>query len=291
MATETTTAWVLNLDADLELADPRGYEPTRAVRAFVARFAPMAARTLLSAGDVLIGEGDVLPTDLRGIPGRAFCPTPRALRRLREAGAVPQPVPELEVLRSVNHRRFCMDLGETLPGARFLEDGAAVLAHLAAPPPVGTAWLLKRPFAVAGRGQRRVTTLDEGARRWIAATLRQGHGVAVEPWVEIEVEWVVHGHVDRRGEVRTAPPRVQVTEAGAWIETRPPRAGELSNEEHRALSDQVHAVGRALFAAGYFGPYGIDAHRWRDARGHAHLQPRSEINARYTMGWDVPRSG
>lgn len=39
-------------------------------------------------------------------------------------------------------------------------------------------------------------------------------------------------------------------------------------------------------AAGYFGPFNVDAFVWRDGGG-AHLQPRSEVNARYSMGWSA----
>ena len=38
---------------------------------------------------------------------------------------------------------------------------------------------------------------------------------------------------------------------------------------------------------GYFGPFGIDGFRYRDTDGHLRFNPRSEINARYSMGWAV----
>ena len=44
------------------------------------------------------------------------------------------------------------------------------------------------------------------------------------------------------------------------------------------------AVAKALFRAGYFGPFGIDGYRydWAGASGFCAL---SEINARFTMDW------
>lgn len=293
MAADTITAWVLNLDADIELGEGPGWQPSRAVREHVARHAPAAARALMGPDDVQVCEGDRLPGALRGIPGRAFCPTPRALGILRAAGAEPEPAPDVEVLRRVNHRRFCLELGEALPGARFFDDESTLCAHLEVPPPVGSGWLLKRPFSVAGRGQRRARGVDEPTRRWARASLARGHGLLAEPFVDIDVEWVVHGLVTRRGEVRTATPRVQQTEGGAWTQTRAPRPGELGEAEARTLGEEVRRVGLALGAAGYFGPYGLDAYRWLersplDGTETAHLQPRSEINARYTMGWAVP---
>ena len=51
-----------------------------------------------------------------------------------------------------------------------------------------------------------------------------------------------------------------------------------------ALLAEAHRVAEALFAADYFGPFGVDAYFYRD-RGDIRLQPRSEINARYSMGF------
>jgi hypothetical protein len=42
-------------------------------------------------------------------------------------------------------------------------------------------------------------------------------------------------------------------------------------------------VAEVLRDAGYFGPFGIDAYRWRDGATQ-YFNPRSEINARYSMG-------
>ena len=41
----------------------------------------------------------------------------------------------------------------------------------------------------------------------------------------------------------------------------------------------------ALRAADYFGPFGIDAFRYRSAQGDVLFNPRCEINARFTMGY------
>jgi hypothetical protein len=35
----------------------------------------------------------------------------------------------------------------------------------------------------------------------------------------------------------------------------------------------------------YFGPFGVDAYTYRARDGRLGLQPRSEINARYSMGF------
>ncbi len=58
------------------------------------------------------------------------------------------------------------------------------------------------------------------------------------------------------------------------------------------MAGEARLVADALSRAGYFGPFGVDAYRYRDREQQLRLQPRSEINARYTMGfavgWGVP---
>ena len=63
-------------------------------------------------------------------------------------------------------------------------------------------------------------------------------------------------------------------------EIRRAAPGELTDREQRALFDRAEATARALFEAGYFGPFGIDAYRYRDG-----FCAQSELNARYTMGF------
>ena len=53
------------------------------------------------------------------------------------------------------------------------------------------------------------------------------------------------------------------------------------------MAGEAERVARALSGAGYFGPFGVDAFTYRDRVGNVCVQPRSEINARYTMGFAV----
>ena len=55
-----------------------------------------------------------------------------------------------------------------------------------------------------------------------------------------------------------------------------------------SLVPEAERVAAALSAAGYFGPFGVDAYTYRERGGAIALQPRSEINARYTMGFAAP---
>src|SRR4051812_13097270 len=112
-------AWVLNLDAEEELARPAGYSPSRAVLARCLALSE-SLRPLLGPGDLVIAQN--APPSLQGgnYVGRAWCPTPRALQTLSRAGVRPPPAPGVEVLRKVNHRAFCAALGQGLPGARYV---------------------------------------------------------------------------------------------------------------------------------------------------------------------------
>jgi hypothetical protein len=71
--------------------------------------------------------------------------------------------------------------------------------------------------------------------------------------------------------------------SGAWLSTSLAYDAPLSAR----MTEEAHFVGRALHEIGYFGPFGIDAFVYHDKRGGVGFQPRSEINARYSMGFAV----
>src|SRR5688572_12749591 len=99
-------AWLLNLDADLELQDPVSY---RWAKLSAERIEELRSRVadLIAADDaVLDAPGRAAPATSPSTIARAFCPTPRALARIAELGLRPPPAPPLEVLRRVNDRRF-----------------------------------------------------------------------------------------------------------------------------------------------------------------------------------------
>jgi hypothetical protein len=281
-------AWLLNLDADDELARPKGYSLSSAT----SRRSSAQVERLKG----LFGPGDLLVPDkaprgsCAGHRGRAWCPTPRALRTLAHAGALVPPAPPLDVLRAVNHRRFNAALGQTLPGARFAFTEEEVTATLAQPSPTGT-WLLKRPFGFAGRGRRKVNPDRPGdlrhAQAWIEASLRAGEGLQVEPLVDRAADYGLHGFVRPDGRVVLGhPTRQECDKGGAWLGSAR-AAADLHPDERDALHEEAHRAAAALHQAGYFGPFGIDAFRWRDASGHRRWNARVEINARYSMGWAI----
>jgi phosphoribosylaminoimidazole carboxylase (NCAIR synthetase) len=266
-------AWVLNLDADLELAVP-AYTPKTSVRVAMRALVPRVAANLLDPHDVLLDETSD-PGSARGLVGRAFCPTPRALAILERAGAIPERHPTLEVLRRVNSRAFCASLGQTLPEAELVTDEAAALAKIAR----GGPWRVKRLFGMSGKNQRVVGTAAEEIDHGFVRTGIAEGGVQIEPNVTIEEEHAVHAMLAEDGALAIAGVVTQRCDArGAWLGAVP-FTGPADVRER--LEAEAARVARALSASGYFGPFGIDAFTYDGGR----LNPRSEINARYTMSF------
>ncbi len=290
-------AWILNLDADVELAAIASagaggravYEPTRSVREAARKYVPRLAASLLDPDRDLLVDDDSPPQVARGMVGRAFCPTPRALRLLLRAGAEPEPHPECEVLVRVNARAFASSLGTTLPGAAFVADEAQARERLGTmpPPELSAAWRVKRNFGMAGRGQRVVdpSKVTEADMAFVRAGLAEG-GVQIEPSVTIVDELAIHGLLSPGGALRLGPVIKQRCDGrGAWLSSERIPVAHAPIELHR----EAERVAAALCAARYFGPFGVDAYTYRVRAGSDRepiaLQPRSEINARFTMGF------
>ena len=259
------------------------------MRSKLAKYAPLL-RPLLHANDIFIDEDT--PHLNGNYIGQAWCPTPTAVDRLREVGTVLPAFPPLAVLRQVNHRSFNAALGQTLPDAAFVTSEVQLLAVAAASRT--TSWLLKRPFSFSGRHRLLCSlppTKPQG-RQWIDATFRLGDGVQMEPWVERVVDCVQHGYIHPDGIVRLGNLAVQeCDDRGAWQGTRLAADGDISSADRTLLADSASHAAKALVGAGYFGPFGVDSFRWRDAAGQLHWNARGEINARYTMGWHIGMGG
>ncbi len=276
----TRRAWVLNLDAELEL---EGITPPERMReSLAAAQARLAA--MLPPDDVVVDrDPDAVA---RGLEGRAWCPTTSALARLARAGARVPDAPPMRVLREVNERGLAFAVAH-LDGARRCVDEREALDAVARP----GRWLVKRGLSFAGRGQRRIDAgrASETDRAWIRKSMRHG-ALYVEPRVAIELEVALHGLLARDGGLERGVPTVQVVQDGAWRESRRASAGELTDDELATLSAGFDDTARALRDAGYFGPFGIDAFRY-----HADDGPRfhalGEINARYTMAWGTGMGG
>jgi ATP-grasp domain len=275
---DSRVAWVLNLDADFELALGAGYAPTKSVQDAVKHHARALIGTLTREGDLVV-DGETPSGSARGLVGRAFCPTPRAIALLEHAGAEPEPHPTVDVLRRVNARAFCQSLGTTMPDGSFETDLESALAKLARDPVIGSGWRVKRSHGVAGRGQRLVRPGEDASflRSWI-----EEGGAQIEPNVNVISEVSMHAMLSTEGALAEGPLVAQTCDAaGAWLASA---VAFDADWRRAALQGQIKLVSGALHAAGYFGPFGVDAFEYRE-KGELRFQPRSEINARYSMGF------
>ena len=274
-------AWVLNLDAEDELSHEGAHTPTAAMTARIESLIPRLT-DLIRPGDQIVWPGD---QKFNGLPGRAWCPTPWALHRLERAQAVPPRAPSIEILQRVNHRRFSHQLGQTLPGAGYAENRDELERLLATRP---GEWLIKRAYGYAGRGRRKVRAAELTAadQSWLEASWRTREGLQVEPFMQLELDCALHGWLAEDGACTFGQPTTQEVDAnGAWQSTR--LATELTGNEFESLAQEAQRTAAALHRAGYFGPFGIDGFRFEGGA----FQPRSEINARYSMGWAIGMSG
>ena len=274
---EARYAWVLNLDADLELAHGDGYTPSASVARNVATFAERLRTSLVSADDLVVDGSEGAA---RGLVGRAFCPTPRAIAILRRAGAEPEPHPSFDVLRRVASRALSASLGQTMPKASFATRTDEARAILRGDPSPGMGWRIKRTYGMAGRFHRVVsrTPRDEDVA-FLASWIAEG-GVQIEPNVRIVREYALHGLVTN-GAVRLGALTEQRTDAsGAWTATE--LAPDAPREFAAAIEREAERAGRALSGAGYFGPFNVDAFEYDGG-----FRARSEVNARYSMGFAI----
>lgn len=280
-------AWVLNLDSEDELARGALYRPPT-----LAKRAEYAARGRLSGlvrdDDVVldaeVGVRDDRPA--RGLRGAAFMPTPYALRRLAESGCEVPAAPSLAVLQRANERSLLLP---RLEGARFVRTRDEALLALNRPAP-GPLWLCKRGYGAAGRGHRRIPAkkVRDSDLAWLDAALRKTGGVEVTPWLDRVADFAQHGTLAPDGTLVVGAPTTQEVDAGdAWRASRLALPDELAAAERAALRAALEEAAAALTAIGYFGPFGIDAFRYRANPDQTAFCACCDVNARYTMGFAV----
>lgn len=275
-------AWLLNLDAELELARlDFEYVPRVKLLQQLALYG-QGSRALLGPEDVLLEPAMRLKDS--SLVGRAWCPTPQALSRLAAGGVQPEPHPEAAVLRRVNHRLFAHEVGGGLPAQQYFTERSALEALLRR---AERAWMLKRPLSFAGRGQMRFYgPISDKQWSWLDVSLARD-GLIAEPLVTPTLEVSLHGFVWPTGRFELGRACVQeVSDRGVFRGVRLAREGELEPAESTSLFESGQRVALRLHEAGYFGPFGIDAYRYRSGEGCGFCA-LSEINARYTMGFAV----
>ncbi|MFT5464909.1 MAG: uncharacterized ferritin-like protein (DUF455 family), partial [Planctomycetota bacterium] len=155
-------AWVLNFDAEHELEARSNYAPSKRLLSILKTQATRLQDSLLRPGDIVLVDGEPPDPGAVGLPGMAWCMTPRARAQLLGAGALPAASPDVEILRRVNARPFASEVRAELllagPTGAFEKHHALdldrALARIALPAENG--WLVRRTFGAAGRGRRRI---------------------------------------------------------------------------------------------------------------------------------------
>lgn len=194
------------------------------------------------------------------------------------------------------HRSFGWALAQridaALPGAAMLATIAEVEAWLRdlEAHSATSAWIGKHPLSAAGRQRiRGKGPLDEAQRAPLQRMLAAHEPLLFEPWHERIADVGCCGRVLDDGRVALLPAHRQlVASDGAFqgIVVEREALDELSAAEGHELSRVAAAVGGALAALGYRGPYGLDAWAFRRADGAARrgFQAFGELNARCTFG-------
>lgn len=207
------------------------------------------------------------------------------------------PAPPAAVAR-VAHRRFCLELARELdlglPGARMVRDPAEIEDHLRRS---GAAsgrgrWVVKAPYSAAGRerlvGSGPEVLRDPRDRRRLEELFRRHGSLLFEPWVERFADFGCAGLVTPQGVRFAGSHRLEVDERGVFRGVVVARHGSgvpgLTSDEGEALEGTFHEVAGSLAAAGYTGPVGLDAYRWRAPDGRVRFHPMGEINPRLTFG-------
>ncbi len=200
--------------------------------------------------------------------------------------------PPLDVVLMLNSRRFSHEqeqtLGVGLPGAALVESVSDLIASIEQFVSTCSGWVVKAEFSNSSRERfvHRSQQLPDISTltRWAQRRLARGHALFVEPWVERVDEVGVQLTVPRNGEPSVeGVTRLLVDETGRFrgCEFTP----SLGDDSHwaDAVSAGQKAAGIAQ-RAGYFGPLGIDAMRYRAVDGQIRVRPLQDVNARWTMG-------
>ena len=257
----------------LEHGPPEALAPAAALLAWGE--GPRAAALRERWGIGPEGPGDEPPAALHG-------PLYDAVWRL--------PMASPEVVARVAHRGFCLGLarerGWALPGARLVSDPGELEARLSG------AWVVKAPFSAAGRerlvGAGLEALRDPGVRRRLEGLFARHGSLLLEPWVERTADFGAAGLVTPEAARLVTVHRQEIGRGGGFRRILPigpegPPSG-LAPAERDLLETAFRAAAEALRAAGYAGPFGIDAFRWRRPGGGESFHPLCEINPRLTFG-------
>lgn len=201
------------------------------------------------------------------------------------------PTPPPAVVAAVHHRAFCLrvaqEIGCALPGARMVESLPELDRVLRTAP---AAWVVKAPFSASGRSrfiERNVerngsSLIDSKARRTVERLFERHGPLLFEPWMDRTEDFGVAALLGPAELRIVGIHRQQIDRKGQFVGID--LHSDLSDRDRNRLLETVETVASALRSAGYVGPFGIDAWRYRTENGGLVLNPLGEINARMTFG-------
>ncbi len=240
----------------------------------------------------------------RGLPGVKTCgpdcAPPHELeltpwgwsREVREFGSRPSAAcnaPPERVVRDLNSRSFSFRLEQEwdcgpseVVAVSSLSQFEAALRNLESL----DRWVVKGEFSAAARDRvlGRGSQSDAHSLKWIRRRLAEGETLYWEPWLDRVEEAGIQWEIPVAGEPRLvgiAP--LLCDEAGRYAGSGFGEEADCMERWHDAVEISRRAAER-IQQAGYFGPLGIDAMRYRDADGELRLRPLQDVNARWTMG-------
>lgn len=309
-----------NLLCEFDLGPNRTVSPPRSVLATVVRLGTLL-RVFAREGDRLWLPAPVDAESVPDVPGLprpvlesgplrdlpvadevlAWCETPEAAAHRRGARGPREislgsplhellwnlPTPEPAAVAAVHHRAFHLHIAEeigcALPGARMVNNMSELDRVLQHGP---RSWVVKAPLSAAGREryiERNGPALSDPKARRTGERLFARHGALLfEPWMERVADFGVSALLTH-GELRIVGlHRQRVDRKGQFVGID--LESNLSAKDRDRLVETTEAVAEALRSAGYVGPFGIDAWRYRREDGAVVLHPLGEINARMTFG-------
>lgn len=216
--------------------------------------------------------------------GRRLLPwgwTPPVVEAARRGGLVVD-APPLEAVGEVNSKLFSHRLEQKMgwgpAGGRIIEKVEDLQAGVES---IDGPWILKHPWGVSGREQRR----GEGAvsaevTRWVQRVLQWQEGLVLEPRLDVEAEFSVHFQIEEDGSIcHVGQCRLITGARGTLRGLRPLEADEIPEE----IMEGAKIAAEAVSDRGYVGAVGIDAMvgLWK---GRRVLRPLVEINGRITFG-------
>ncbi|MFN0197287.1 MAG: hypothetical protein ACKVT0_11125 [Planctomycetaceae bacterium] len=210
------------------------------------------------------------------------------IRRWGETNRCVVHSPDPAAVRVVNSRHFSWqcerDWGVQISNAAELQTVNEVQSHLLRASRRESRWVIKAEFGMSARER----ILGQGVElakpdiRWMQNRLSVGSRLYFEPWVEKSAEVGMQFSIPDVGSPRLEGCTELLTDpCGQYLGSR------WTDRIDQEWADEIvwgYRVADEVQRAGYFGPLGIDAMRYRDENGSIRSRPIQDINARWTMG-------